>query len=85
MVFITISASLAVYFIHRFARMPCGVRRRGLRLLRSPRPPLSIRVEAFAQPIVAYSGNTRIRRARDLSTPAPGDIRPRGSGSNCTI
>ena len=85
MVFITISASLAVFFIHRFAshalrRGPawgCG--------FSDPTPPPSIRARASRSRSAAFS-------ARWCSTPAimsrcrPPEIPGRrGSGSNCMI
>jgi hydrogenase-4 component B len=76
LVFITISASLAVYFIHRFAshalrRGPawgCG--------FSDPTPTAQYSGASFAQPIRRVFG-TLVFRARDhVEMPAPGDIRP---------
>src|SRR5713101_7343169 len=76
LVFITISASLAVYFIHRFAshalrRGPawgCG--------FSDPTPAAQYSGASFAQPIRRVFG-TLVFRARDhVEMPAPGDIRP---------
>jgi hypothetical protein len=76
MVFITISASLAVYFIHRFAsralrRGPawgCG--------FTDPTPAAQYSSGSFAQPIRRVFG-TLVFRARDhVEMPPPGDIRP---------
>jgi formate hydrogenlyase subunit 3/multisubunit Na+/H+ antiporter MnhD subunit len=76
MVFITISASLAVIFIHRFAshalrRGPawgCG--------FSDPAPAAQYSGGSFAQPIRRVFG-TLVFRARDhVEMPAPGDIRP---------
>jgi len=76
MVFITISASLAVTFIHRFAshalrRGPawgCG--------FSDPTPAAQYSGGSFAQPIRRVFG-TLVFRARDhVEMPPPGDIRP---------
>jgi hydrogenase-4 component B len=76
MVFITISASLAVYFIHRFAsrallRGPawgCG--------FSDPTPAAQYSGGSFAQPIRRVFG-TLVFHARDhVEMPPPGDIRP---------
>src|SRR5258708_32876290 len=76
MVFITISASLAVFFIHRFAsralrRGPawgCG--------FSDPTPAAQYSGGSFAQPIRRVFG-TLVFHARDhVEMPAPGDIRP---------
>ncbi|MFL6792236.1 MAG: hydrogenase 4 subunit B [Bradyrhizobium sp.] len=76
MVFITISASLAVYFIHRFAshalrRGPawaCG--------FSDSVPAAQYSGASFAQPIRRVFG-TLVFHARDhVKMPAPGDIRP---------
>jgi hydrogenase-4 component B len=76
MVFIAISASLAVYFIHRFAshalrRGPawgCGYS--------DPTPLAQYSGESFAQPIRRVFG-TLVFHARDhVEMPAPGDTRP---------
>ena len=76
MVFITISASLAVYFIHRFAsqalrRGPawgCG--------FSDPTPAAQYSGTSFAQPIRRVFG-TMLFHARDhVEMPPPGDIRP---------
>jgi hypothetical protein len=76
MVFITISASLAVFFIHRFAshalrRAPawgCG--------FSDPTPAAQYSAVSFAQPIRRVFG-TLVFHARDhVEMPAPGDIRP---------
>jgi hydrogenase-4 component B len=76
MVFITISASLAVYFIHRFAshslrRGPawgCG--------FSDPTPATQYSAGSFAQPIRRVFG-TLVFHARDhVDMPAPGDVRP---------
>jgi NADH:ubiquinone oxidoreductase subunit 5 (subunit L)/multisubunit Na+/H+ antiporter MnhA subunit len=76
LLFITVSASSAVYFIHRFAshalrRGPawgCG--------FSDPTPAAQYSGASFAQPIRRVFG-TLVFRARDLvEMPAPGDIRP---------
>jgi hydrogenase-4 component B len=76
MAFITISASLAVYFIHRLAshalrRGPawgCG--------FSDPTPAAQYSAGSFAQPIRRVFG-TMVFRARDhVDMPAPGDTRP---------
>jgi formate hydrogenlyase subunit 3/multisubunit Na+/H+ antiporter MnhD subunit len=76
MVFITISASLAVFFVHRFAshalrRGPawgCG--------FSDPTPAAQYSGGSFAQPIRRVFG-TLVFHARDhVEMPAPGDIRP---------
>jgi hypothetical protein len=76
MVFITISASLAVFFIHRFAshalrRGPawgCG--------FSDPTPAAQYSGVSFAQPIRRVFG-TMVFNARDhVEMPAPGDTRP---------
>jgi formate hydrogenlyase subunit 3/multisubunit Na+/H+ antiporter MnhD subunit len=76
MIFITISASLAVFFIHRFAshalrRGPawgCG--------FSDPTPAAQYSGGSFAQPIRRVFG-TLVFHARDhVEMPAPGDIRP---------
>jgi NADH:ubiquinone oxidoreductase subunit 5 (subunit L)/multisubunit Na+/H+ antiporter MnhA subunit len=76
MVFITISASLAVFFIHRFAshalrRGPawgCG--------FTEPTPLAQYSGGSFAQPIRRVFG-TLVFHARDhVDMPAPGDVRP---------
>jgi hydrogenase-4 component B len=76
MVFITISASLAVFFIHRFAshalrRGPawgCG--------FSDPGPAAQYSAGSFAQPIRRVFG-TLVFRARDhVEMPAPGEMRP---------
>lgn len=76
MVFITISASLAVFVIHRFAsnalrRGPtwgCG--------FSDPTPAAQYSAESFAQPIRRVFG-TLLFRARDhVVMPPPGDIKP---------
>lgn len=76
MVFIAISASLAVFFIHRFAshalrRGPawgCG--------FTDPTPAAQYSGASFAQPIRRVFG-TLVFHARDhVEMPAPGDIRP---------
>jgi hydrogenase-4 component B len=76
MVFITISASLAVFFIHRFAshalrRGPawgCG--------FSDPVPAAQYSSVSFAQPIRRVLG-TLVFHARDhVDMPAPGDMRP---------
>jgi formate hydrogenlyase subunit 3/multisubunit Na+/H+ antiporter MnhD subunit len=76
MVFITISASLAVFFIHRFAsqalrRGPawgCG--------FSDPTPAAQYSGGSFAQPIRRVFG-TLLFQARDhVDMPAPGDTRP---------
>jgi formate hydrogenlyase subunit 3/multisubunit Na+/H+ antiporter MnhD subunit len=76
MVFITISASLAVFFIHRFAshalrRGPawgCG--------FSDPTPAAQYSGGSFAQPIRRVFG-TMVFNARDqVEMPAPGDTRP---------
>jgi hydrogenase-4 component B len=76
MVFVTVSASLAVYFIHRFAshavrRAPawgCG--------FSDPTPAAQYSGGSFAQPIRRVFG-TLFFRARDhVDMPPPGDPRP---------
>jgi len=76
MVFITISASLAVFFIHRFAshalrRGPawgCG--------FADPTPAAQYSGGSFAQPFRRVFG-TMVFHARDrVEMPSPGDIRP---------
>jgi formate hydrogenlyase subunit 3/multisubunit Na+/H+ antiporter MnhD subunit len=76
MVFITLSASLAVFFIHRFAshalrRGPawgCG--------FSDSTPAAQYSAESFAQPIRRVFG-TMVFHARDhVEMPAPGDTRP---------
>ena len=76
MVFVTLSASLAVYFIHRFAshalrRGPawgCG--------FSDPTPEAQYSGASFAQPIRRVFG-TLVFRARDhVEMPAPGNISP---------
>jgi hydrogenase-4 component B len=76
MVFITLSASLAVFFIHRFAshairRAPawgCG--------FSDSTPAAQYSGESFAQPIRRVFG-TLVFHARDhVTMPAPGDTRP---------
>ena len=76
MVFITLSASLAVFFIHRFAshalrRGPawgCG--------FSDPTPAAQYSSASFAQPIRRVFG-TMLFQARDqVDMPAPGDTRP---------
>jgi hypothetical protein len=76
MVFITVSASLAVFFIHRFAshalrRGPawgCG--------FSDPTPAAQYSDGSFAQPIRRVFG-TLVFHARDhVEMPAPGDVRP---------
>jgi hypothetical protein len=76
MVFITLSASLAVFFIHRFAshalrRGPawgCG--------FSDSTPAAQYSAESFAQPIRRVFG-TMVFHARDhVEMPAPGDPRP---------
>src|SRR5260221_5758760 len=76
MVFITISASSAVYFIHRFASHalrrapPCGCG------VSDPTPAAQDSGGSFAQPIRRVFG-TLVFRARDhVEMPPPGDIRP---------
>jgi hydrogenase-4 component B len=75
MVFITLSASLAVYFIHRFAsralrRGPawgCG--------FTDPAPAAQYSGVSFAQPIRRVFGS--VFEARDhVEMPPPGDVRP---------
>ncbi len=76
MVFITISASLAVYFIHRFAsqalrRGPawgCG--------FSDPTPSAQYSGVSFAQPIRRVFGTLMFRARDHVDMPAPGDIRP---------
>jgi NADH:ubiquinone oxidoreductase subunit 5 (subunit L)/multisubunit Na+/H+ antiporter MnhA subunit len=76
MLFITISASLSVFAIHRFAsralrRGPawgCG--------FSDPAPAAQYSAASFAQPIRRVFG-TLVFRARDhVDMPAPGDVRP---------
>ena len=76
LVFITISASLAVYFIHRFAshalrRGPawgCG--------FSDPTPAAQYSGASFAQPIRRVFGTLAFRARDHVEMPAPGDIRP---------
>src|SRR5260370_41374022 len=76
MVFITISASLAVYFIHRFAshalrRAPawgCG--------FSYPPPAAQDSGGSFAQPIRRVFRPLPSRARDHVALPAPGDIRP---------
>ncbi|MBR1124032.1 hydrogenase 4 subunit B [Bradyrhizobium lablabi] len=76
MVFITISASLAVYFIHRFAshalrRGPawgCG--------FSDPTPAAQYSGGSFAQPIRRVFGTLAFHARDHVEMPAPGDIRP---------
>jgi len=76
MVFITVSASLAVYFIHRFAshalrRGPawgCG--------FSDPTPAAQYSGGSFAQPIRRVFGTLVFRAHDHVEMPAPGDIRP---------
>jgi formate hydrogenlyase subunit 3/multisubunit Na+/H+ antiporter MnhD subunit len=76
MVFITISASLAVYFIHRFAshalrRGPawgCG--------FSDPAPATQYSAAGFAQPIRRVFGTLAFHARDHVEMPAPGDIRP---------
>ena len=76
MVFITISASLAVYFIHRFAshalrRGPawgCG--------FSDPTPAAQYSGGSFAQPIRRVFGTLAFHARDHVLMPAPGDIRP---------
>jgi formate hydrogenlyase subunit 3/multisubunit Na+/H+ antiporter MnhD subunit len=76
MVFITISASLAVYFIHRFAshalrRGPawgCG--------FSDPTPAAQYSADSFAQPIRRVFGTMAFRARDRVEMPPPGDVRP---------
>jgi formate hydrogenlyase subunit 3/multisubunit Na+/H+ antiporter MnhD subunit len=76
MVFITISASLAVFFIHRFAshalrRGPawgCG--------FSDPAPAAQYSGGSFAQPIRRVFGTLVFHAHDHVEMPAPGDIRP---------
>jgi hypothetical protein len=76
MVFITISASLAVFFIHRFAshalrRGPawdCG--------FSDSVPAAQYSGESFAQPIRRVFGTLAFHARDHVEMPAPGDIRP---------
>jgi NADH:ubiquinone oxidoreductase subunit 5 (subunit L)/multisubunit Na+/H+ antiporter MnhA subunit len=76
MVFITISASLAVFFIHRFAshalrRAPawgCG--------FSDPTPAAQYSGESFAQPIRRVFGTLMFHARDHVTMPAPGDTRP---------
>jgi hypothetical protein len=76
MVFIAISASLAVFFIHRFAshalrRGPawgCG--------FSDPTPAAQYSGGSFAQPIRRVFGTLAFHARDHVEMPAPGDIRP---------
>jgi NADH:ubiquinone oxidoreductase subunit 5 (subunit L)/multisubunit Na+/H+ antiporter MnhA subunit len=76
MVFITVSASLAVFVIHRFAshalrRGPawgCG--------FSDPTPAAQYSGESFAQPIRRVFGTLMFHARDHVDMPAPGDIRP---------
>ena len=76
MVFITISASLAVTFIHRFAshalrRGPawgCG--------FSDPTPAAQYSADSFAQPIRRVFGTMAFRARDHVEMPPPGDVRP---------
>jgi hydrogenase-4 component B len=76
MVFITISASLAVFFIHRFAshalrRGPawgCG--------FSDPTPAAQYSSGSFAQPIRRVFGTLAFRARDHVEMPPPGDTRP---------
>jgi NADH:ubiquinone oxidoreductase subunit 5 (subunit L)/multisubunit Na+/H+ antiporter MnhA subunit len=76
MVFVTISASLAVFFIHRFAshalrRAPawgCG--------FSDPAPAAQYSGESFAQPIRRVFGTLMFHARDHVTMPAPGDTRP---------
>ncbi len=76
MLFITISTSLAVFFIHRFAshalrRGPawgCG--------FSDPTPAAQYSSESFAQPIRRVFGTLAFHARDHVDMPAPGDIRP---------
>ncbi|HZR72412.1 hydrogenase 4 subunit B [Bradyrhizobium sp.] len=76
MVFITISASLAVFFIHRFAshalrRGPawgCG--------FSDPTPAAQYSAASFAQPIRRVFGTMAFNAKDQVEMPAPGDTRP---------
>jgi hydrogenase-4 component B len=76
MVFITISASLAVFFIHRFAshalrRGPawgCG--------FSDPTPAAQYSGGSFAQPIRRVFGTLAFHARDRVEMPAPGDTRP---------
>jgi hydrogenase-4 component B len=76
MVFITISASLAAFFIHRFAsralrRGPawgCG--------FSDPVPAAQYSGESFAQPIRRVFGTLAFHARDHVAMPSPGDLRP---------
>ncbi len=76
MVFVAVSASLAVYFIHRFAshalrRAPawgCG--------FADPTPAAQYSGGSFAQPIRRIFGTVVFRASDHVDMPAPGDPRP---------
>jgi hydrogenase-4 component B len=76
MVFVAVSASLAVYFIHRFAshalrRAPawgCG--------FADPTPAAQYSGGSFAQPIRRVFGTVVFRASDHVDMPAPGDPRP---------
>jgi hydrogenase-4 component B len=76
LVFITLSASLAVYFIHRFAshalrRGPawgCGYS--------DPTPAAQYSGGSFAQPIRRVFGTLMFQARDHVEMPAPGDVRP---------
>jgi len=76
MLFITISASFAVYFIHRFAshavrRGPawgCG--------FSDPTPMAQYTGGSFAQPIRRVFGTLAFHARDHVEMPAPGDVRP---------
>ena len=76
MVFIALSASSAVFFIHRFAS-------RGLRRgpawgcgFSDPTPLAQYSGESFAQPIRRVFGTMAFRARDHVDMPAPGDTRP---------
>jgi hypothetical protein len=76
MIFITVSASLAVFFIHRFAshalrRGPawgCG--------FSDPTPAAQYSGESFAQPIRRVFGTLAFHARDHVEMPPPGDIGP---------
>ena len=81
MVFITVTASLAVYVIHRFASRAAANAGVGMWLLRCNAAAQYSSV-SFAQPIRRVFG-TLLFHARDhVTMPPPGDVRPARLRSN---
>jgi len=84
MVFITISASLAVYFIHRFASHALRRARLGLRFFRLPSAQRSIPAEASRSDPPRFR-HAAVPRRDHLEMPAPGDHQPARLRLNCMI